>query len=255
MLIVTVSTQRSGTKLLGSCFNCGTQVRAFGELFNPDNTSGVSFATFVRSRGYNELVKLGSETALDSYFASITQEFKNIHFDLMFNQLEIPCLGWNPYSSSFMYGYLMSRNAIVISLERRLEDSFVSGQYLAVSKFPHRVPGVTTSPPVHTGLTLDLDAYREYENFVSKHRKALRGVMSSYRYFARIQYSELAENRWLPNSVEMLFGRYISDHNLPLNPAMIQLHIPSTLPIGIDYREAFVNYDTLQAECKASLAA
>ena len=51
MMIATVSTQRSGTKFLGSLFSTGNQVATFGEMFNPDDDGPLAFrGTFRREQ-------------------------------------------------------------------------------------------------------------------------------------------------------------------------------------------------------------
>ena len=73
--IATLSTQRSGTKLFGSLFNTGTEVRSLGELFNPDNTQVFSFRSYLERVGFKHAIQLGSRCATERIFRFL---FSNI---------------------------------------------------------------------------------------------------------------------------------------------------------------------------------
>jgi hypothetical protein len=249
MIVVTITTQRSGSKLFGGFFNCGTQIRSIGEVFNPDRSSGLSFRTFVETHTYSRLLEKGSENTLDWYFDEICRDHGSIHIDLMFNQLEFCCLSWNPFSVPFIYGYLVSREAVIISLERSIRDSFVSGKYLELSGMPHRLRGQSPQCSRIDGRRLlDVGAFLDYQNTVHDQRQSLLKVTSSYKYFVRVQFSEIAETLWLPSGVKDLLIRHARDHHEELHPGLIQLHVPRSAPTGVDYREVFENYDALDSD-------
>jgi len=246
MLVATVTMQRSGSKLLGSCFNQGTVVRSFGEVFNPDaaNVLG-AFTEFVesRDRGFR---KRGSDTVLDEYFQDFTMVHGIIHFDLMFNQAEIPCLSWNPYQDLFAYGYLKSRRAVVISLERESRDCYVSGQYLRCTgaKTAHYFTDANRAACAGR-FVLDIKDYRSYCQTIARHRQRLYEAMSDYPYFIKCRYEDLAQRCRLPDELVELIERSGKEHGIKVNKDLLQLLPPPIAPTSVNYRDVFENFDEL----------
>lgn len=254
MLIATVTTQRSGSKLLANCFASGTQVRPYGEVFNPDRWIVGSYKAFLAAYAA-ELQPLSGDQIMDRYFAAFGRlagedreaaSSRISHFDVMFNQIEIPCPTWNPFDSYFIYGYLRSRRAVVISLDRAPKDIFVSMKYLEISNRPHVLKGEAAEEPVAEDLTLDLDEYRRFAKSIERHRSILARAMASYEYFVRLGYEELAEQSFLPGAVRDVIVRAAREHGIPINPAFIQIHDVRVRPTGVDYARVFNNLHELE---------
>jgi hypothetical protein len=127
-----------------------------------------------------------------------------LHFDLMFNQLEWPVMGFNPYPQGFLYGYLRSRGAVILSLVRNALDIFLSEKTLQVSSTAH-VPDYADSRKSPCDIAaerlegrrvrLDPAEYASFAEAVSIHRQALRHAFSGYRFFADVNYESLASAR------------------------------------------------------------
>lgn len=244
MLIATVTTQRSGSKLLAACFAAGAQVRPYGEIFNPDAWNVVSYRAFLATFAAETAAATPDKT-LDHYFSAFEHLHGISHFDLMYNQLEIPCTAWNPYDSYFIYGYLRSRGALVISLERSHKDVFISRKYLEHSKRPHFNSEELVGAPAARGLRLDLDEYRQFKQYVEAHRRELYEAMASYPYFIRVDYAQLAERGVVPRDLCELIAECAKARKISLNPTLIQLHNARLRRTGVDYGSVFENFSEL----------
>lgn len=244
MLIATVTTQRSGSKLLANCFGSGTQVRPYGEIFNPESRNLGSFATFLAAHS-DELTKLSANEVLDQFFACFSAIHGTTSFDIMFNQLEWPCTSWNPYDSYFIYGYLIARRAVIISLERSPKESFASAKYLEHSKRAHKLAGETGQSLQQTGLTLNIEEYRAYHAAVLRQRRLLYEAMTGYEHFIRLSYADLAQCCLIPEEVREVIVAAGKPHDIKIDRALIQIHSQPVRPTGVEYARAFVNIDAL----------
>lgn len=248
MLIATVTTQRSGSKLLASCFASGTQVRPYGEIFYPDRWLIGSYKAF--SIAYaSQMESLSGDQILDYYFGAFGREIapkRAAHFDLMFNQLEMACTTWNPFESYFIYGYLKSRKAVVISLERDHRDIFASMKYLEQSQRPHVLKGQSRERPAPEKMKLDLDEYKRFVRSIDRHRKILCEAMQNYEFFIRLRYEDLAEHERIPTSVCGLIVAAGRAHGIEINSAFIQVHELRIQRTGVDYAEVFENFSALE---------
>lgn len=252
MLIATVTTQRSGSKLLGACFNKGIAVRSFGEIFHPRVSIVGSFYSYIRARGFDhELLKFGSDEIMDQYvrdqfFTVPSVENRPVHFDVMFNQLEMACTNWNPFDCEFIYGYLRTRNAVVISLCREPKDSFLSREFLAISGQSHRTR--QDAPIVHDGSRHRLapGTFARYRASIKQHQERLTAAMAGYEYFIELNYDELASSLWIPQSIKETIVHCSINHGLSIDPSSIQMAPVDLVPTGVDYSAVFENIDELR---------
>lgn len=245
MLICTVTTQRSGSKLFASHFNFGTAIRSYGEVFNPSSHTIGSFYTFAIAHGFQNLVKQSADTILDLYFAELTLAGRlPVHFDIMYNQLELPCLSYNPYEFEFIYGYLRRHKGIVISLERGTRDTFLSRKFLEISGIAHRFKGdasvVYGGPP----LTIDANEYRTYKAHTSRMRARLHEAMASYEYFVSINYEDVLNG--IPEQVKDLILRNANDHGMAIETQHIQMRENTMQSMGVSYKDVFENFDVIE---------
>lgn len=252
MIITTVSTQRSGTKLLGTCFGSGTQVKPLGEIFNPDRIALGCYSQFIKAEGYRTLQELSAEVVLDRYFAHIFHTWRPIHFDLMFNQLEIPCLSWNPFPSFFMYGYLRSRGAFVISLERDVVDTYVSGKLLERTGIAHGY--VADAQHTIEPSALDTNDFITYARTVRWHKDQLYAAMANYPSFYIINYADLAASAKLPDDLISAIMEWDSQHQLNLDRENIQIHPSLARKTAVNYADVFSNIDEIRDIAKMQLA-
>jgi hypothetical protein len=244
MLLCTITTQRSGSKLLASSFNGGTVVRSYAEIFSPDARNALgSFVSYVDANGYRTLSEQIPEEVLDRYFEMLGRGVEMTHFDLMFNQLEVPCLSWNRYHEEFIYGYLKSRNAFIISLERNLRDTFLSKKVAFLTGRSHRTsrdPPITYSGPLQH---LDREEFAHYQAGMNKRISELLASMSRYPYFHRINYSEIILG--VPDTLRVAIANWGRACGRTINPEHLQTRPSVLAPTGVDYRTVFENLHEL----------
>ena len=251
MLVTTVSTQRSGTKMLSNCFSSGTAVSPFGEVFNPDILQCGSFRLFMESRGMGLLDK-GLYGLLDQYFDSLLHIRSIPAIDIMFNQLEIPTVTWNPSPHAGIYGYLLARNAVVISLERDLFDSFVSMKYLKISGVRAHRASASDSMVVDVGpVSLSEQELALYIDGCTWHRQALERAMTGYDRFYRLSYDTLAQEQGIPAGLRSLIARSAEKSGHTVAEEWIQIHATQALPSDVDYSTVFANYAELRDSCRS----
>jgi hypothetical protein len=246
MLVVTVTTQRSGSKFLGLCFLAGTVVSPFGEVFNPDADLAGGFRSFVAARN-RSIANTSGREVLDEYFATMTAIRGIPSLDIMFNQLEIPCLTWNPYDSHFIYGYLKDTGSVVISLERDLVETYVSQRYLALKGGPaHTYDRTASAAEDLRGLVLDANDYRWYRKRTVWHRTRLYEAMHDYRYFYRLDYAQLAKLQRVPPELCNMIERMATERRMTINQNHIQVHDPGIFRTNVEYAAAFSNYEEIR---------
>ena len=246
MLIATVSTQRSGTKLLGNCFQAGTAVTPFGEVFNPDVPHIASFHDFLRNHN-SEFAALGNDEILDRYFEGFRTIRGVFQIDVMFNQLEIAVATWNPHPYFGLYGYLRKSNAFVIDLRRSLLDSFVSMVHLSsFGGAAHEYQPSIEYNRHEESVELDENAFREYSASIAWHRRTLEQALSNYSSYYRLNYEELAQFEEIPHGLREKICAAANGYGIDLVPEQIQLHRPGIYRAPKPYNEIYSNYMDLK---------
>lgn len=215
-------------------------MRSYGEVFSPDTWHVASYTAFLDAYR-TELAGLSAIQILDRYFNAYERIHGISQFDLMFNQIEIASpKTWNPFDTYLIYGYLRLRHAVVISLERSHQETFVSRKYLEHSRQPDFEPGEAIG-----GRSLDEKEYMQFVRYIDRHRRTLYESMDSYDAFVRIQYSDIACSGALPDALCDTIVRTAKRHGISISPAVIQIHSPTLRPTGIDYSTVFENLDAL----------
>lgn len=134
--LVTIATQRSGTKFLGTAFTAGNQCRSVGEAFQP-GAGGQDFrqffAEFVAARGGFGFEADEMGACLDHFVERLRAKVAPamLHFDLMYNNLGCFAPIWSMPApapgANFLVNWLKSRRAGVIHLIRpSLAECFAS---------------------------------------------------------------------------------------------------------------------------------
>lgn len=247
MIIATISTQRSGTKLLGSCFQSGTAVTPFGEVFNPDVRQIGSFSEYMLARGWQE-THLGNQVLLDKYFGQFAHVCSVASIDIMFNQIEIPCVSWNDAGTNYaLYAYLRQSGAIVISLERDPFDTFVSMKHLALAGGRAHPGDGEQMRRLDETARLDEAELRRYCDYVERHRAALTSDMSDYDGFFRLAFDELAKVG-LPSRLIEQIAATAHRRGVGIKPERVQIHLPAMQAGGLDYGQVFENYEILRSK-------
>lgn len=216
-------------------------------MFNPDVPQLGSFSEFMKARGW-QIANFGNVAVLDAFFEQFEHICSFSSVDVMFNQVEIPCVSWNdgggPYA---IYSYLRQAGAFVISLMRDPFDTFVSVKHLSLAGGrAHRRDGLGLSQ-LETTASLDEAEFLKYREQLLWHRRTLAGDMEGYELFFELHYSELVGGV-MPPRLATAIADAAWRRGVPVDCAHIQIHKASLQPSGIDYASAFSNYDELRTK-------
>jgi hypothetical protein len=207
---ITLATQRSGTKLLGNCFNNGSELLSLGEIFH-DNSIGMhSFSSF--SKNYEKFLEFYTKgkifDLLDHYFNELILIKKSIHFDLMYNNLNFFSPLWSEslYFPAF-FDYIKSRNICIFHLSRDVIDTYVSLLVANKSSSFHylqsadKLRSQDQIQDFNTDFSLlDLNDFRFYAKNVNYQRNLVREFFDGYKYYLDIDYSNLINSSGFLNS-------------------------------------------------------
>jgi hypothetical protein len=202
-MCVTVSTQRAGTKLLGSCFNKGTLLLSLGEVLHDRSVSPVAFRKFVE-RGNLAPSKFSTGTVFDlfdEYFAEISHLYRLVHIDVMYANLLFGApLWWTSPNTFPLLEYFKARNFAVIHLTRDIVDSFLSvmnaqltGQYHAVAEGDLTHEGAQTVNGLNENQLLH--SFSEYRRTTADFRARVRESLVDYPFTCEIDYDSLLNER------------------------------------------------------------
>jgi hypothetical protein len=164
-ILVTIATQRSGTKFLGACLTAGAAVRSFGEPFKPPppDSPFPAFAIDWMARRPGFAFR-GSEMAamldafLDGLAARAAAAGRVAHLDIMYNNLGAFTGAWtwplHPGGASVLCSVLRARGAAVIHLVRDSLAELVASTLIAERRGYHRRDPLT---PEDGALRLSAD--------------------------------------------------------------------------------------------------
>lgn len=248
-ICVTIATQRSGTKLLGNCFNAGTEILALGELFHDQSTSPLSFKRFVSAySGFAEMYSMGRLfDVLDSYFDELRGLYKNVQFDLMYSNLYFGGpLWWDDPSKLPILEYFISRQFAVIHLIRNVTDTYVSLVNAQLTGSYHETAdGITSTPVEYPEFSPEygdiLSKYEAYARNTLKYRGAVAEYLKEYPYACAIDFEDmLSKQGVLTNDVKTRIAAAIQNISRPgdiqINP--VNLLVSRKLPIAKKLAEA-----------------
>jgi LPS sulfotransferase NodH len=188
-ILVTIATQRSGTKFLGACLNAGDAVRSFGEPFKPPppDSPFPAFAIdwMARRPGFafrdTEIAAM-LDAFLDSLAAAAATQGRLAHLDVMYNNLGAFTGAWTwpvrPGGESTLCRVLRARGAGVIHLVRDSLAESVASTLIAEQRGYHRR---TPLPPDQGALRITADlaaAERQMRDILAARafvRRAFRG--------------------------------------------------------------------------------
>lgn len=245
MIIATISQQRSGTKLLGSYLSQLPEAVSLGEAFFPDNIRPCTFRGFRKMIGGEEAMQLGSEACLDRFMEYLHILAPILQFDVMYNQIEYACVSWNSFQMPFLYGFLMSRKCIILSLDRDPLDSFVSGKYVESAGVAHFLPDEAAGLPPDR-IALDVNEYVAHRNYVLGMRRQLADLCQDYDFFLPIAYEDLTDRSKLMGMLASVMNRNAEYH---MQNVRVSEHYPireKIRPTPVDYSQVFSNIGELR---------
>ncbi len=196
--VVTIATQRSGTKFLGTAFTAGGLCRSLGEVFQPGATDGgfrTFFAEFVAARGGFGFEAEEMGACLDAYTEQLRAKVAPalLHFDLMYNNLgsfaPIWSLPLGAPGTNFLATWLRSRRAAVIHLIRPdLAECFASHVIAETRGVYHT--GNDADAARDMKLTLSADQALSYMLPILRTRRFVQRAFGGYPRFLEIRYPE-----------------------------------------------------------------
>lgn len=248
-IIVTIATQRSGTKFLGHCLNAGRLVRSLGECFQPGDPRRL-FPGFLagwfarhpdfdfRSAHINDL--LGA--FLDHLQAGIDRPV--LHIDIMYNNLGGFAGAWAwppPGGASQLATLLRARNLPIIHLVRESAAECHASTLIAERRGWHRRSALT-EPDLALRLEADPKrAARDIRNILD----ARDFVRRSFRRHARwleLRYPDFIEGQVLAPAARAGIAKLL---DLPEDaPVAGAAELQPTAP---DKAQVIANWDELVA--------
>lgn len=206
-ILVTVATQRSGTKFLGACLNAGDAVRSFSEPFKPPPPAS-PFPAFAidwmaRQSGFafrdTEIAAM-LDAFLDSLAADAATQGRIAHLDVMYNNLGAFTGAWTwpvrPGGESTLCRVLRTRGAAVVHLVRDSLADCVASTLIAEQRGYHR-----RSPlPAGDGalrLTADLAAAERQMRDILAARAFVRRAFRGHAAWLELAYPDFIEGQAL----------------------------------------------------------
>lgn len=206
-LLVTIATQRSGTKFLGAALNAGTLLRSFGEPFKPPPPDspfpGFAAAWIATHPGFAfRSVDLAAmlNGFLDMIEARAAAQGRGAHIDIMYNNLGAFSGVWSwpvrPRGESLLVRILRERGAAVVHLVRESLAACVASTLVAERRGYHR----------QTALMAEDHALRLRADPVAA-QAAMRDILAARQFLRR---AFRADGRY----VELTYPDFIADQTL-----------------------------------------
>lgn len=199
-ILVTIATQRSGTKFLGACLNGGALVRSYGEPFKPPPPDS-PFPAFAAGwiAGHPGFAFRGTEVAamLDGFLDSLADRAaaggRIAHLDVMYNNLGAFTGAWTwpdrAGGDSPLCRVLRTRGAKVVHLVRDSVADCVASRLIAERRGYHRRPG-QPEPDGALRLAIDLDAAEREMRDILAARAFVRRAFRGYPHVVELAYPD-----------------------------------------------------------------
>lgn len=206
-LLVTIATQRSGTKFLAACLNAGAAVRSFGEPFKPGPPDS-DFPAFAigwmgAQPGFafrNAEMAALLDAFLDSLAARAAAEGRIAHLDVMYNNLGAFSGAWtlpvNPGGDSPICRVLRARGAGVIHLVRESLAECVASTLIAEQRGYHRTTPLGEAEG-ELRLTADLVAAERRMRGILAARAFVRRAFRRHVAYLELAYPDFIEGQGL----------------------------------------------------------
>jgi hypothetical protein len=197
--LVTIATQRSGTKFIGTSLTAGTLCRSLGEVFQP-GPGGADFrgffGAFVAARGGFGFEAEEMSAALDAFVARLRERIAPamLHFDLMYNNLGSFAPIWTlpnaAPGANFLINWLKSRRAGVIHLIRPdLAECFASHVIAETRGIYHT--GNDADAARDMRVSLGADQALAYMLPILRTRRFVQRAFAGYARFLEVTYPEI----------------------------------------------------------------
>jgi hypothetical protein len=257
--IVTIATQRSGTKAFAQSLNGGEVVRSAYEIFLPNNPVASITRAWAAHLGAHPDFGFSQEelTAfLDEFLIKLHDSIDRdyLHFDVMYDNLGVLNTLWTypiglPWRN-FLMGYMRSRGLVVVHLIREdILECFASNIIAQTRNLYHTDKDI--SQREEEPITLDLDRALHYVLPVARTRGLVRESFREHRRYIELTYPDfIAGDRIAPAAVDALakaLGLSAEAATGLFGPIRMR-------PTAPDKRRLIANYDAVAAYIEPALA-
>lgn len=254
--LVTIATQRSGTKFLGTSLSAGEVCRSLGEVFQPG--AGGSdfrsfFAEFVAARGGFGFEAEEMGACLDAFIARLREGVAPamLHFDLMYNNLgsfaPIWTLPVGAPGTNFLAAWLKSRRAAVIHLVRPdLAECFASHVIAQARGVYHT--GNDADAARDMQLTLSADQALSYMLPILRTRRFVQRAFGGYARFIEITYPDFIAGQGIAPETAERIARLAG---LPAGEAQRLFGQSPLRQTARDKRALVTNFDDIERMAKS----
>lgn len=253
-LLVTIATQRSGTKFLGAALNAGRRVRSFGEAFKPPPPES-AFPAFAAGwiAAHPGFAFRAVEVAamldgfLDSLVARAAEEGRIAHLDVMYNTLGAFSGIWSwpvrAGGDSPICRVLRARGAAVLHLVRDSLAECVASRMIAEQRGYHREAPLNDADRA-LRLGIDLAAAEQEMRAILGARAFVRRSFAGHLACLELSYPGFIAGDSLADGVceaiAGVLGLPAGDPSAIAGPCRLQ-------PTSPDKAEAVLNWDDLRA--------
>lgn len=257
--IVTIATQRSGTKAFAQSLNSGELVRSAYEIFLPTNPAGSVTRAFVAHLGEHPDFTFSAEELtgfLDDFFAKLHASTDRdwLHFDVMYDNLGVFSTLWTypiglPWRN-FLMGYFRSRGFLVLHLVRNdILECFASNIIAQTRNLYHTdrdIAGAEEAP-----ITLDPERALHYVLPVARTRELVREAFRGSDRCVELTYPQFIETDHIAPAAAEQVATAIG---LGAEEAATLFGAIRMRPTAPDKRKLISNYDEVAAYIAPSLA-
>ena len=206
-ILVTIATQRSGTKFLGGCLNAGDAVRSFGEPFKPPPPDspfpGFAIDWMAQKPGFafrdSEMAAM-LDAFLDSLAARAAEQGRIAHLDVMYNNLGAFTGAWTwplrPGGESTICRVLRARGAAIIHLVRDSLAECVASTLIAEQRGYHRRTPLTPRDGA-LQLTADLATAERQMRDILAARAFVRRAFRGHAALVELAYPDFIDGQGL----------------------------------------------------------
>jgi hypothetical protein len=255
--LVTIATQRSGTKAFAQSLNTGALVRSVYEVFLPKNKPASLTRSFVEHLGANPDFSFAPDelTAfLDTFFAGLhaKSDREYLHCDVMYDNLGVLSTLWTypiglPYRN-FLLGYMRSRRFLVVHLVREnLLDCFASNMIAQARNLYHTDAEVVADEPP---MTLDPERALHYVLPALRTRAMLREAFRGNPRFIELTYPAFLDSDGVAPAAA---SKVAAALGLPPDREAALFGPITMRPTAPDKGRLIANYDEVQAHISPAL--
>ncbi|WP_198377760.1 hypothetical protein [Neoroseomonas rubea] len=247
--LVTIATQRSGTKFLGTAFSAGTRVESRGEAFQPGGPArfGAFVAEFVAQRGSFGFEATEMAAMLDAFVARLAADVAPalLHFDLMYNNLGAFGPVWSQATpgprANFMLNWLKQRGAGVIHLVRPDLAECLASHVIAETRGVYHT-GNAAEAARDMSVTIGAEQATAYMLPILRARRFVRQAFADYPRIVEVTYPSFVDGQTVAAEPAMRIARLIG---LPPGTAPSLFGVSPLRQTAPDKRGIVTNFDDI----------